>query len=49
VVAWFVCAAANMWVGVTRAGYSISDELPVFVVVFVVPTAVALLLRRLWR
>jgi hypothetical protein len=49
VVAWFVCAAANMWVGVTRAGYSISDELPVFVVVFAVPAAVALLLRRLWR
>ena len=46
---WFVCAAANMWVGVARAGYSIGDEFPVFVMVFAVPAALALLLRRLWR
>jgi hypothetical protein len=35
-----------MWVGVSRAGYSVGDELPVFVVVFVVPAAIAF---WLWR
>jgi hypothetical protein len=44
--AWLACAAFNMWVGVSRAGYSVGDELPVFVVVFVVPAAIAF---WLWR
>lgn len=43
---WLACAAYNMWVGVVRAGYPLSDELPVFLVVFAVPTAVA---YGLWR
>jgi hypothetical protein len=43
---WLACAAFNMWVGVSRAGYSVGDELPVFVVVFVVPAAIAF---WLWR
>jgi hypothetical protein len=38
---WLACAAFNMWVGVARAGYPLSDELPVFLVVFAVPAAVA--------
>jgi len=40
-VVWLVIALANMWVGVTRAGYSIAEELPVFAVIFLVPAAVA--------
>ena len=36
-----------MWVGVTRAGYSVAEEAPIFLVVFVVPAAVALFI--LWR
>jgi len=43
---WLACAAFNMWVGLSRAGYSVGDELPVFVVVFVVPAAIAF---WLWR
>ena len=43
---WLACAAFNMWVGVSRAGYSVGDELPVFLVVFAVPSALALWLRR---
>ena len=47
---WLACAAFNMWVGVSRAGYSVDDELPVFVVVFAVPAALAFWLwRRLVR
>jgi hypothetical protein len=38
---WLVIALANMWVGVTRAGYSVAEELPVFAVIFLVPAAVA--------
>ena len=40
-VIWLVIALANMWVGVTRAGYSVAEELPIFAVIFAVPAAVA--------
>lgn len=40
---WLVCAAVNMWVGVTRAGYTVGQEAPIFLVVFGVPAAAALL------
>ena len=44
---WLVAAGINMWVGVSKAGYSVAEEVPFFLVVFAVPTAVALLV--LWR
>lgn len=40
---WFLCAAVNMWVGVTSAGYSISAEFPIFLFVFAIPTIVAMI------
>ena len=40
---WLVVAGANLWIGVSRAGYSVADEAPVFLVVFAVPAGVALL------
>jgi hypothetical protein len=43
---WFVSALINLWVGVSQAGYTIAEELPVLAVVFGVPAAVALLLWR---
>lgn len=43
---WLSCAAFNMWIGVSRAGYPVGDELPIFAVVFAVPAAVA---WWLWR
>lgn len=43
---WFIGAGINMWIGVSRAGYSVADEAPVFLIVFAVPAAAALLL--LW-
>jgi hypothetical protein len=39
---WLVSAAINLYVGVKRAGYSFSDELPSFMLVLAVPSAVAL-------
>ena len=42
--AWLVGAALNLWYGVARAGYSIADEFPIFLLVFAVPSSVALLI-----
>jgi hypothetical protein len=44
---WLVGAGINMWLGVTKAGYSVAEELPFFLLVFAVPVAVAVLLA--WR
>jgi hypothetical protein len=44
---WLVAAAVNMWIGVSKAGYTVADEAPVLLVVFAIPVAVALLL--VWR
>ena len=38
---WFVAAAANMWMGVAKAGYSFVEELPIFLVIFGVPALAA--------
>ena len=39
---WFGAALINLWIGVSRAGYSVAEELPIFLVVFAVPAVVAL-------
>ena len=41
---WLIGAAINMWVGVAKAGYSVAEEAPILVLVFVVPAALAMLL-----
>jgi hypothetical protein len=38
---WFIVAAVNMTIGVTRAGYTVMDELPILVLVFAVPAVIA--------
>lgn len=40
--AWLAGAAINMWLGVSRAGYSVRDEAPIFLLVFAIPSALAL-------
>jgi hypothetical protein len=40
---WLMGAGINMYIGVSRAGYTVSDEAPVLLVVFAVPAVVALL------
>jgi hypothetical protein len=47
VVVWLAMAAVNMWVGVARAGYSIGEELPIFLLIFAIPAFLAVLLK--WR
>jgi hypothetical protein len=38
---WLIAALINMWVGVSRAGYSIGEESPIFLAIFLIPAAVA--------
>ena len=38
---WLVVALVNMGVGVLRAGYSVTEELPIFLIIFLLPAAVA--------
>ena len=47
VVIWLALAAANLIAGVTHAGYTVTEELPIFLLIFGLPTAVMLLLR--WK
>ena len=44
---WLIGASINLWIGVSKAGYSIRDEAPIFLIVLAVPVAVALILW--WR
>jgi hypothetical protein len=45
---WLFGSLINMWVGVSQAGYSIAEELPVLGVVFSIPALVAIVLWRRW-
>ncbi|HLB24138.1 MAG TPA: hypothetical protein VJP07_08590 [Dehalococcoidia bacterium] len=40
---WLVVALLNLWMG-TRAGYSVTEELPILLLIFAAPAAVAALL-----
>jgi len=43
---WLTITLLNLWIGVRHAGYTLLQELPVFVVVFGIPVAVAVALIR---
>ena len=47
VVLWLAIATVNMWVGVSKAGYSVGDQLPIFLLIFAVPAAIAIMLK--WK
>jgi hypothetical protein len=38
---WLAAALVNMWIGVSRAGYSVAEELPIFLLIFALPAAAA--------
>ncbi len=46
---WFIGSGINLYLGVKTAGYSFAEELPVFLLVFAVPSLVALVLWRVMR
>ena len=47
VILWMGISGANLWVGVAKAGYTFSEELPIFLLIFGVPTIAAIFLK--WR
>lgn len=47
-VVWLAVSAANMLFGVVSAGYPLTTELPIMLLVFAVPAAAALILDR-WQ
>ena len=38
---WLLAALANLWLGVSSAGYTVLEELPIFLLIFGLPSAVA--------
>jgi hypothetical protein len=46
-VLWFAAAALNMWIGVSQAGYSFQEELPIFLLIFLLPVTVAVFVQ--WK
>lgn len=47
VALWLVAAAGNMWVGVAQAGYSVQEELPIFLLIFLLPAGAAVVTK--WK
>jgi hypothetical protein len=45
IAAWLVAAVINLAIGVVSAGYSVVQELPIFLIVFGVPALVALVVK----
>ena len=47
VAIWFIAAALNMWIGISNAGYSFQEELPIFLLIFLLPAVVAVFVN--WK
>ena len=47
VVIWLGAAALNMWIGVAKAGYSFREELPIFLIIFLLPAVPAVFVN--WK
>jgi hypothetical protein len=45
---WLAVTLINMWVGVNRAGYSLKDEAPIALLVFLVPALIAIVVWWRW-
>jgi hypothetical protein len=39
----------SLWIGVSRAGYAFSEELPIFLVIFLLPVIPAVLVNWKWH
>ena len=46
---WLIGAGMNMWVGVAKAGYTVKEELPIFLVIFAVPALFAFILWQKFK
>ncbi|MBO6850738.1 MAG: hypothetical protein JJ867_09785 [Marinobacter sp.] len=43
---WLAITSWNIWVGVTQAGYTFMQELPIFLVTYLLPLTVAVVVKR---
>ncbi len=43
---WLVITGWNVWVGVTQAGYTVMQELPIFLLTYSLPITVAVVVKR---
>ena len=44
---WLALTGFNMWVGVSKVGYSVAEELPILLLLFGIPAFVAVVLK--WK
>jgi pilus assembly protein TadC len=44
---WLALSVLNLWIGVSHAGYTLAEELPILALIFGLPAVTALFLR--WR
>jgi hypothetical protein len=44
---WLLATGFNLWIGVSKAGYSIGEELPIMLLLFALPAGAAILLK--WK
>jgi hypothetical protein len=44
---WLLATGFNLWVGVNKAGYSVGEELPITLILFLLPAVLAFLIR--WK
>ena len=44
---WLVATGFNLWIGVNKAGYSFGEELPIMLLLFLVPALLAVIVR--WK
>ena len=42
IVVWFLVTAGNLWYGVTQAGYTVAEELPIAALIFLPPAVPAI-------
>lgn len=45
--AWLAVVGFNLWIGVSKAGYAFGEELPILLMLFLLPVGAAVLVR--WR
>jgi hypothetical protein len=45
---WLLVAGANMWMGISKAGYSFSEEFPIFLLIFALPVLAAVFVKWKW-
>ena len=46
IVFWLLAALTNLWIGVAQAGYSLREEIAVFLVLFAIPAGIAALVKQ---